>query len=43
MDKVTLINKEQKRLILLNEVLAGRLTGPMAAELLYLATERITR
>ncbi len=30
MDKVTLNNKEQKRLIVLNEVLAGRLTGSAA-------------
>jgi hypothetical protein len=27
MDKVTLNNKELKRLLVLNEVLAGRLTG----------------
>jgi len=34
MEKVTLNNKEQKRLIVLNEVLAGRMTGPEAAEML---------
>jgi len=27
MEKVTLNNKEQKRLLVLNEVLAGRVTG----------------
>jgi hypothetical protein len=34
MEKVTLNNKEQKRLIVLNEVLAGRLTGQEASEVL---------
>lgn len=34
MEEVTLNNKEQKRLIVLNEVLAGRLTGQEAAEML---------
>lgn len=42
MDKVTLNNKEQKRLLVLNEVLAGRLTGQEAAEVLGL-TLRHTR
>lgn len=37
MDKVTLNDKEQKRLMVLNEVLAGRLTGLAATELLGLA------
>ena len=36
MDKVTLNNKEQKRLMVLNEVLAGRFTGQQAAEVLRL-------
>jgi len=31
MEKVTLNNREQKRLLVLNEVLAGRLTGQEAA------------
>lgn len=43
MDKVTLNNKEQKRLIVLNEVLAGRLTGPTAAELLGLSLRQTRR
>jgi hypothetical protein len=34
MEKVTLNNKEQKRLIVLNEVLLGRVTGQEAAEML---------
>lgn len=34
MEKVTLNNKEQKRLLVLNEVLAGRMTGQEAAEML---------
>ena len=43
MDKVTLNNKEQKRLIVLNEVLAGRLTGSAAAELLGLSLRQTRR
>lgn len=43
MDKVTLNNKEQKRLIVLNEVLAGRLTGPAAAEVLGLSLRQTRR
>jgi transposase len=42
MKEVTLNGKEQKRLIVLNEVVAGRLTGLEAAELLGLS-ERHTR
>jgi len=42
MDKVTLNNKEQKRLIVLNEVLSGRLTGS-AAELLGLSLRQTRR
>ena len=37
MDKVTLNNKEQKRLMVLNEVLAGRITGQEAAKVLGLS------
>ena len=33
MDKVALNNNEQKRLLLLNEVLAGWITGRQAAEI----------
>lgn len=40
MDKVILNEKEQKRLMVLNEVLAGRLTGAAAAELLGLTCGR---
>lgn len=43
MDKVTLNNKEQKRLIVLNEVLAGRLTGAQAATVLGLSLRQIRR
>jgi len=42
MEKVTLNNKEQKRLLVMNEVLAGRMTGEEAAEMLGL-TLRHTR
>ncbi len=43
MDKVTLNEKEQKRLMVLNEVLAGRLTGSAAAELLGLSLRQTRR
>jgi hypothetical protein len=33
MEKVTLNNKEQKRLLVLNEVLAGRVSDQEAAEM----------
>jgi transposase len=41
--RVTLNSKEQKRLIVLNEVLAGRLTGEGAAELLGLSVRQTRR
>ena len=40
MDKVILNEKEQKRLMVLNEVLAGRLTAAPAAEHPGLSLER---
>lgn len=43
MDKVTLNNKEQKRLIVLNEVQAGRLTGIEAATMLGLSLRQTRR
>jgi transposase len=43
MDKVTLNNKEQKRLMVLNEVLAGRLTGEEAAQMLGLSLRQTRR
>ena len=43
MDKVTLNKKEQIRLMVLNEVLAGRLSGPAAAELLGLSLRQTRR
>jgi len=43
MDEVTLNKKEQIRLMVLNEVLAGRLTGPAAAELLGLSLRQTRR
>ena len=43
MDKVTLNNKEQKRLLVLNEVLAGRMTGQDAAEMLGLSLRHTRR
>lgn len=43
MDKVTLNNKEQKRLMVLNEVLAGRLTGLQAAAVLGLSLRQTRR
>jgi transposase len=43
MDKVTLNNKEQKRLMVLNEVQAGRLTGTAAAALLGLSLRQTRR
>ncbi len=43
MDKVTLNNKEQKRLLVLNEVLAGRLTGQEAAEMLGISLRHTRR
>jgi transposase len=43
MEKVTLNNKEQKRLIVMNEVLAGRLTGPEAAEMLGVSLRHARR
>jgi transposase len=41
--KVTLNMKEQKRLRVLNEVEAGRLTGKQAAELLGLSVRQVRR
>jgi transposase len=43
MEKVTLNNKEQKRLLVMNEVLAGRLTGQEAAEELGLSLRHTRR
>ena len=43
MEKVTLNNKEQKRLLVLNEVLAGRMTGQDAAEMLGLSLRHTRR
>jgi transposase len=43
MEKVTLNNKEQKRLLVLNELLAGRLTGQDAAEVLGLSLRHTRR
>ena len=43
MDKVTLNKKEQIRLMVLNEVLAGRLSGPAAAELLGVSLRQTRR
>ena len=43
MDKVTLNNKEQKRLMVLNEVLAGRFTGQEAAKVLGLSLRQTRR
>lgn len=43
MKEVTLNGKEQKRLIVLNEMVAGRLTGEEAAELLGLSVRQTRR
>lgn len=43
MEKVTLNNKEQKRLLALNEVLAGRMTGQDAEEVLGLSLRQTRR
>ena len=43
MDKVTLNNKKQKRLMVLNEVLAGRFTGHQAAQVLGLSLRQTRR
>jgi hypothetical protein len=43
MDKVTLNNKEQKRLMVLNEVMAGRVTGSEAARVLGLSLRQTRR
>ena len=43
MDKVTLNKKEQKRLLVMNEVLAGRVTGQEAADLLGLSLRQTRR
>lgn len=43
MNEVTLNNKEQKRLLVLNEVMAGRLTGWEAAEMLGLSLRHTRR
>jgi predicted DNA-binding transcriptional regulator YafY len=43
MDKVTLNKKEQKRLLVMNEVLAGRVTGQEAAEMLGLPLRHTRR
>ena len=42
-EKVTLNVKEQKRLLVLNEMLAGRMTGQEAAELLGLSLRQTRR
>ena len=41
--EVTLNGKEQKRLLVLNEILAGRMTGQEAAEMLGLSLRHIRR
>ena len=43
MEKVTLNKKEQKRLLVLNEVLAGRVTGQEAADVLGLSLRQTRR
>lgn len=43
MDKVTLNSKEQKRVIVINQVLAGQLTGQAAAELLGISLRQTRR
>ncbi len=43
MDKVTLNEKEQRRLLVLNEVIAGRLTGLEAATILRLSLRQTRR
>ncbi|MGH2537467.1 MAG: helix-turn-helix domain-containing protein, partial [Candidatus Promineifilaceae bacterium] len=43
MDKVTLSSKEQKRLQVLNEVLAGRMARPEAADMLALSLRQTRR
>ena len=43
MEKVTLNNKEQKRLIVLNKVLEGQMTGQEAAEMLGLSLRHTRR
>jgi len=43
MKEVTLNNKEQKRLLVMNEVLAGRVTGQEAAEMLGLSLRHTRR
>jgi hypothetical protein len=43
MEKVTLNNKEQKRLLVLDEVLAGRMTGQEAADMLGLGLRHTRR
>jgi transposase len=40
---VTLNRKEQKRLIVLNEVIAGHMTGQQAAEMLDLSLQHVRR
>ncbi len=42
-EEVTLNLKEQKRLLVLNEILAGRLTGQEAAEVLGLSLRHTRR
>ena len=42
-EKVTLNVKEQKRLLVLNEILAGRMTGQEAAEVLGLSLRHTRR
>ncbi|GMQ79374.1 MAG: hypothetical protein BMS9Abin02_1960 [Anaerolineae bacterium] len=41
--KVTLNNKEQKRLLVLNEVLAGRIKGQQTGEILSLFLRYVRR
>jgi transposase len=43
MDKVTLNSKEQKRVMVLNEVIAGRITGQEAAEVLGISLRQLRR
>jgi len=43
MEKVTLNEKEQKRLLVFNEVLAGRMTGQEAAEMLAISLRHTRR
>ena len=43
MEKVTLNKKEQKRSVVMNEILAGRMTGQEAADVLGLSLRQVRR